>query len=116
MNEFVRCERSTPLFEGPLKRRRTKRTLLANSISLPTVNTNGDAANLQTMLETLIYIVQEMNVEQMKLTTTMKQLTERIQQNEFYLTQLNTNIENLYEQIQVERQRVASSRTRGDFR
>ena len=55
------------------------------------------------MLQTLIYIVQEMNVEQMKLTTTMKQLTERIEQNELYLNQLNSNIENLYEQIQVEK-------------
>lgn len=54
------------------------------------------------MLETLIYIVQEMNLEQIKLSTTVKQLTERIEQNELYLNQLNTNIENLYEQIQVE--------------
>lgn len=65
------------------------------------------------MLETLIYIVHEMNVEQMKLTTSLKQLTERIQQNEFYLTQLNANIENLSEQIQVEN---VKDETRRDFR
>lgn len=53
------------------------------------------------MLETLIYIVQEMNLEQVKLTTTISQLTERVQQNELYLTQLNSNIENLYEHIRV---------------
>jgi hypothetical protein len=50
------------------------------------------------MLETLIYIVHEINLEQIKLTTTINQLIKRINQNELYLNQLNINIETLYEQ------------------
>jgi hypothetical protein len=85
---------------GPVKRRRTKRSPLSNSISLPTVN-HASSSNFQTMLETLIYIVQEINLEQVKLTTTINQLSQRVHQNESYLNQLNTNIETLYEQFQV---------------
>ena len=59
------------------------------------------------MLETLIYIVQEMNLEQVKLTTTINQLSQRVQQNESYLNQLNSNIESLYEQVHV-RERLSS--------
>lgn len=50
------------------------------------------------MLETLIYIVHEINLEQVKLTTTINQLIQRINQNELYLNQLNMHIETLYEQ------------------
>jgi hypothetical protein len=57
------------------------------------------------MLETLIFIVQEMNHEQVKLTTSINQLNQRIQQNELYLNQLNANIETLYEQMQVRKRR-----------
>jgi hypothetical protein len=53
------------------------------------------------MLETLIYIVHEINLEQIKLTTTINQLIKRINQNELYLNQLNINIETLYEQYHV---------------
>jgi len=59
---------------------------------------NEQTNNLQTMLETLIYIVHEINLEQVKLTTTINQLIKRINQNELYLNQLNINIETLYEQ------------------
>jgi hypothetical protein len=83
------------LFKGNIKRRRTKR-----SISIPMIN-NDQTNNLQTMLETLIYIVHEINLEQVKLTTTINQLIQRINQNELYLNQLNINIETLYEQFHV---------------
>jgi hypothetical protein len=53
------------------------------------------------MFETLIYIVHEINLEQVKLTTTINQLIKRINQNELYLNQLNINIETLYEQYHV---------------
>ncbi|CAF5050214.1 unnamed protein product, partial [Rotaria sp. Silwood1] len=79
------------------RRRTTKRQLLSNSISLPIIN-NEQTNNLQTMFETLIYIVHEINLEQIKLSTTINQLIKRINQNELYLNQLNNNIENLYEQ------------------
>ncbi|CAF3611845.1 unnamed protein product, partial [Rotaria sp. Silwood2] len=79
------------------RRRTTKRQLLSNSISLPMIN-NDQTNNLQTMLETLIYIVHEINLEQVKLSTTINQLIKRINQNELYLNQLNINIETLYEQ------------------
>ncbi|CAF1156304.1 unnamed protein product [Rotaria sp. Silwood1] len=86
------------LSTGNVKRRRTtKRQLLSNSISLPIIN-NEQTNNLQTMFETLIYIVHEINLEQIKLSTTINQLIKRINQNELYLNQLNNNIENLYEQ------------------
>ncbi|CAF1115599.1 unnamed protein product [Rotaria sordida] len=86
------------LSTGHVKRRRTtKRQLLSNSISLPIIN-NEQTNNLQTMLETLIYIVHEINLEQVKLSTTINQLIKRINQNELYLNQLNINIETLYEQ------------------
>ncbi|CAF3369673.1 unnamed protein product, partial [Rotaria sp. Silwood2] len=86
------------LSTGHVKRRRTtKRQLLSNSISLPMIN-NDQTNNLQTMLETLIYIVHEINLEQVKLSTTINQLIKRINQNELYLNQLNINIETLYEQ------------------
>ncbi|CAF1531864.1 unnamed protein product [Rotaria sp. Silwood1] len=86
------------LSTGHVKRRRTtKRQLLSNSISLPIIN-NEQTNNLQTMFETLIYIVHEINLEQIKLSTTINQLIKRINQNELYLNQLNNNIENLYEQ------------------
>jgi len=62
---------------------------------------NEQTNNLQTMLETLIYIVHEINLEQVKLTTTINQLIKRINQNELYLNQLNINIETLYEQYHV---------------
>ena len=62
---------------------------------------NEQTAHLQTMLETLIYIVHEINLEQVKLTTTINQLVKRINQNELYLNQLNINIESLYEQYHV---------------
>lgn len=62
---------------------------------------NEQTNNLQTMFETLIYIVHEINLEQVKLTTTINQLMKRVNQNEVYLNQLNMNIENLYEQYQV---------------
>lgn len=55
------------------------------------------------MLETLIYIVHEINLEQVKLTTTINQLVKRINQNELYLNQLNINIETLYEQYHVKK-------------
>jgi len=55
------------------------------------------------MLETLIYIVHEINLEQVKLTTTINQLIKRINQNELYLNQLNINIETLYEQYHVKK-------------
>ncbi|CAF3168370.1 unnamed protein product, partial [Rotaria sp. Silwood2] len=85
------------LSTGHVKRRRTtKRQLLSNSISLPMIN-NDQTNNLQTMLETLIYIVHEINLEQVKLSTTINQLIKRINQNELYLNQLNINIETLYE-------------------
>ncbi|CAF0725819.1 unnamed protein product [Adineta steineri] len=83
-----------------IKRRRTKRQMLSNSISLPMVN-NEQTNNLQTMIETLIYIVHEINLEQVKLTTTVNQLIKRINQNELYLNQLNINIETLYEQFHI---------------
>lgn len=87
-------------FKGQTKRRRTKRQLLSNSVSLPMVN-NDQTNNLQTMIETLIYIVHEINLEQVKLSTTINQLIKRINQNELYLNQLNINVENLYEQYHV---------------
>ena len=65
------------------------------------INNNSSTNNLQTMLETLIYIVHEINLEQVKLTTTINQLIKRINQNESYLNQLNINIETLYEQFHV---------------
>lgn len=86
--------------EGPAKRRRTKRPALSNSVSLPLVTAEQNS-NLQTMLETLIYIVHEINLEQVKLTTTINQLIKRVNQNELYLNQLNVNIEALHEQFQV---------------
>ncbi|UJR31734.1 hypothetical protein I4U23_019214 [Adineta vaga] len=76
-----------------IKRRRTKR-----QISLPMTNPDH-TSNLQTMIETLIYIVHEINLEQVKLTTTINQLIKRVNQNELYLNQLNMNIETLYEQF-----------------
>ena len=57
--------------------------------------------HFQTMLETLIYIVHEINLEQVKLTTTINQLVQRMNQNEFYLNQLNHNVETFYEQFYV---------------
>ena len=62
---------------------------------------NEQTNHLQTMLETLIYIVHEINLEQVKLTTTINQLIKRINQNELYLNQLNVNIETLYKQYHV---------------
>jgi hypothetical protein len=62
---------------------------------------NQQTNNLQTMLETLIYIVHEINLDQVKLTTTINQLIKRINQNDLYLNQLNVNIETLYEQFHV---------------
>lgn len=64
-------------------------------------NNHEQNTHFQTMLETLIYIVHEINVEQVKLTTTLNQLVQRMNQNEFYLNQLNQNIETLYEQFYV---------------
>lgn len=88
---------------GPYKRRRTKRSTVSNTFSGPlTVPSSNN--NLQAMLETLIYIVQEMNLEQVKLTTTINQLSQRVHQNESYLNQLNSNIESLYEQVHVRHQ------------
>ncbi|CAF3299727.1 unnamed protein product [Rotaria socialis] len=87
------------LSTGQVKRRRTKRQVLSNSISLPMIN-NDQTNNLQTMLETLIYIVHEINLEQVKLSTIINQLIKRINQNELYLNQLNINVETLYEQYQ----------------
>ena len=63
------------------------------------------------MLETLIYIVHEINLEQVKLTTTLNQLVQRMNQNEFYLNQLNQNIETFYEQFYVRRRMVSNNRT-----
>jgi len=57
------------------------------------------------MFETLIYIVHEINLEQVKLTTTINQLIKRINQNELYLNQLNINIETLYEQYHVRKKK-----------
>ncbi|CAF1075218.1 unnamed protein product [Adineta ricciae] len=93
-DEFDQFKSST----GTIKRRRTKRQLVSNSVSLPLMNPD-QASNLQPMLETLIYIVHEINLEQVKLTTTINQLIKRINQNELYLNQLNANIETLYEQF-----------------
>jgi hypothetical protein len=62
---------------------------------------NEQTNNLQTMIETLIYIVHEINLEQVKLTTIINQLIKRMNQNELYLNQLNSNIETLYEQFHV---------------
>jgi molybdenum cofactor biosynthesis enzyme MoaA len=62
---------------------------------------NQQTNNLQTMLETLIYIVHEINLDQVKLTTTINQLIKRTNQNDLYLNQLNVNIETLYEQFHV---------------
>lgn len=67
------------------------------------------------MLETLIYIVHEINLEQVKLTTTLNQLVQRMNQNEFYLNQLNQNIETFYEQFYVRRRRMISN-NRTSFR
>jgi len=86
--------------QGNIKRRRTKRQIVSNSISLPMIN-NEQTNNLQTMIETLIYIVHEINLEQVKLTTIINQLIKRMNQNELYLNQLNSNIETLYEQFHV---------------
>jgi molybdenum cofactor biosynthesis enzyme MoaA len=66
---------------------------------------NEQTNHLQTMLETLIYIVHEINLEQVKLTTTINQLIKRINQNELYLNQLNINIETLYEQYHVRKKK-----------
>jgi hypothetical protein len=66
---------------------------------------NEQTNHLQTMLETLIYIVHEINLEQVKLTTTINQLIKRINQNELYLNQLNINIETLYEQYHVRKEK-----------
>ena len=89
--------------QGTIKRRRTKRQVVSNSVSLPLINPD-QASHLQPMLETLIYIVHEINLEQVKLTTTINQLIKRVNQNELYLNQLNANLETLYEQFYVRQQ------------
>jgi hypothetical protein len=92
--KFIFKLKNKILFKGNNKRRRTKRQII------PVIN-NEQTNHLQTMLETLIYIVHEINLEQVKLTTTINQLIKRINQNELYLNQLNINIETLYEQYHV---------------
>lgn len=72
------------------------------------VSSNEQNLHLQTMFETLIYIVHEINLEQIKLTTTINQLIQRINQNEFYLNQLNQHIETFYEQYHVRRNKKKS--------